>query len=454
MPANRFDRPGRPGRAVVAPTRSRLGLVTLAAATFVYVTAETLPVGLLPQLSVGLHVRPGTVGLLVTVYAAVAGLTAIPLTASVGHRSRRTVMVACVAVLTLSQFVVALAPDYAVVLAARVMCALAHGVFWSMLAPVAARLAPSGQAGRATALVFVGNSVALVGGIPLGTALGHAVGWRAAMAALGLAAALTTVALRRVLPELPAAGPATGSATDPIPDGRAAPEVPATAPEPVPGGVRARLAGVPAALRSGPLLAVCAVTVIVVTGHFAAYTYITALVRRDAGLSGLGLSAVLFGYGAAGIGGILLAGRFTDRRPRLANAACVGGVVVALAALATIAHGSTVGTVASVAAWGAGFTAMPVCLQAAVLRVAPRSTDTASALYVVAFQIGIGGGALAGSLLVNAGLLAILPTFGLLLALAGLLVLLTARRAFPPASSARPPASSARPPCELSRDGG
>jgi predicted MFS family arabinose efflux permease len=222
----------------------------------------------------------------------------------------------------------------------------------------------------------------------------------------------------------------------------------------VPGGVRARLAGVPAALRSGPLLAVCAVTVIVVTGHFAAYTYITALVRRDAGLSGLGLSAVLFGYGAAGIGGILLAGRFTDRRPRLANAACVGGVVVALAALATIAHGSTVGTVASVAAWGAGFTAMPVCLQAAVLRVAPRSTDTASALYVVAFQIGIGGGALAGSLLVNAGLLAILPTFGLLLALAGLLVLLTARRAFPPASSARPPASSARPPCELSRDGG
>ncbi len=405
-----------------SPGRARLGLATLASASFVYVTAETLPVGLLPQLSAGLHVRPGTVGLLVTAYAAIAGLSAIPLTAALEHRSRRTVVVVCVGLLALSQFVVAVAPDYAVVLGARVLCALAHGVFWSMLAPIAARLAPSGQAGRATALVFVGNSLALVAGVPLGTALGHAFGWRPAMAALGVVAVVSTVALRRALPELPAA-PAQATdplATDPLAAGPAGRS-----------GVRAGLAGVPAALRSGPLLAVCVVTMVVVTGHFAAYTYITALVRRDAGLSGLGLSAVLFGYGAAGIGGIVLAGRITDRWPRRSTAACVAGLVVALAALATVAHGSTAGTVAAVIVWGAGFTALPVALQAAVLRVAPRSADTASALYVVAFQIGIGGGALAGSLLVNAGLLALLPLVALVMVAAGLLILLTARRAFP-----------------------
>ena len=405
-----------------SPGRARLGLATLASASFVYVTAETLPVGLLPQLSAGLHVRPGTVGLLVTAYAAIAGLSAIPLTASLEHHSRRTVVVTCVGLLALSQFVVALAPDYAVVLGARVLCALAHGVFWSMLAPIAARLAPSGQAGRATALVFVGNSLALVAGVPLGTALGHAFGWRPAMAALGVVAVVSTIALRRALPELPAApaqvsGPLTVGPLAVGPAGRS--------------GVRAGLASVPAALRSGPLLAVCVVTMVVVTGHFAAYTYITALVRRDAGLSGLGLSAVLFGYGAAGIGGIVLAGRITDRWPRRSTAACVAGLVVALAALATVAHGSTAGTVAAVVVWGAGFTALPVALQAAVLRVAPRSADTASALYVVAFQIGIGGGALAGSLLVNAGLLALLPLVALVMVAAGLLILLTARRAFP-----------------------
>src|SRR5450755_4750315 len=124
----------RPPRADQSrPGQHRAGLTALAGATFVYVTAETLPVGLVPQLSAGLHVRPGTVGLLVTVYAAMAGLSAIPLTAVLEHRSRRQVVVGCVVVLGLSQFLIAAAPDYAVVLAARVACALTHGVFWAML---------------------------------------------------------------------------------------------------------------------------------------------------------------------------------------------------------------------------------------------------------------------------------------------------------------------------------
>lgn len=269
----------RPPRADQSrPGQHRAGLTALAGATFVYVTAETLPIGLVPQLSAGLDVRPGTVGLLVTVYAAVAGLSAVPLTAALEHRSRRQVVVGCATVLALSQFVIAVAPGYPVVMAAaRIVCALTHGVFWSMLAPVAARLVAPGQGGRATALVFTGNSVALVLGVPLGTALGHLIGWRPTMAAL-------------------------------------------------------------------------------------------------------------------------------------------------------------LATVAAVVVWGAAFTALPVCLQGAVLRVAPRSTDTASALFVVAFQIGIGGGALAGSLLVDAGELSALCVTGAALAAAGLLVVLAARRAFPPSS--------------------
>jgi predicted MFS family arabinose efflux permease len=91
--------------------------------------------------------------------------------------------------------------------------------------------------------------------------------------------------------------------------------------------------------------------------------------------------------------------------------------------------------------WGAAFTALPVCLQAAVLRVAPRSADTASALFVVAFQVGIGGGALVGSLLVDTGEMAGLCVIGAALAAAGLLLVLAARRAFPsqPCAGAAPP---------------
>src|SRR5260370_4282952 len=161
-----------------------------ATAVFVYVTAETLPVGLLPQLAAGLHVRRGAIGLLVTVYAAAAGFTAVPLTAWTSHRPRGQVVLTAVILLALSQFVIALAPDYAVVAGARVVCAFAHGVFWSVLAPVAARLVGPGRAGRATAVVFTGNSLALVLGTPLVPALAQVVGWQAATRAGGLAAAV------------------------------------------------------------------------------------------------------------------------------------------------------------------------------------------------------------------------------------------------------------------------
>lgn len=401
--------------------RAGPGLAALATAAFVYVTAETLPVGLLSPLSAGLHVRPAAVGLLVTIYAAVAGLMAVPVTVLTGRLPRRRVVTGSVGLLALSQLVMALAPGYPVVLAARVACAFAHGVFWSVLAPVAGRLAAPGRAGRATAIVFTGNSLALVAGTPLAAALGDLLGWRAATAVVGAFAAASVVALRGTLPPLPAGAPGgtPGGGPGGGPGGALG------------GGLRARITAVPAALRSRPLAAVCAVTVLVVTGHFIPYTYIAVLVRRDAGLAGLALSAVLLGYGLAGVAGIGLTGWLTDRRPRLAAAGCALTLTAALAVMAALAPGSPLLTVAAVAAWGAAFTAVPVCLQSAVLRVAPRSADTASALYVVTFQIGIGGGALAGSVMVDGGLLSLLPVTGMVLAGAGAAVLLAARRAFP-----------------------
>jgi predicted MFS family arabinose efflux permease len=171
--------------------------------------------------------------------------------------------------------------------------------------------------------------------------------------------------------------------------------------------------------------------VIVVTGHFAAYTYISEIVRRDAGFTGLALAAVLFGYGVAGVGGIPLAGWTVDRRPRLAAVTCAAVVTLAMAGLATVSRGSAVLTVAAAVLWGGAFTTIPVVFQAAVLRVAPRSADTASALMVVAFQIGIGGGALAGSVLVDCGRGADLAGLGALLALAATVLIAASRRAFP-----------------------
>ncbi|GAA0798313.1 MFS transporter [Spirilliplanes yamanashiensis] len=405
--------PDRPPRAALA---------ALAASAFAFVAAETLPVGLLPDIAAGLGAAESDVGLLLTSYAVVAGVSAIPLTALTMRIPRHRLLALTVAVFVASQAAAALAPSLATLAAARLVCALVHGVFWSTIAPVAARLVPPGRAGHATALVFLGNSAAIVLGVPLGTALGQALGWRVAVGAFALAGALSLVAIWRLLPPLPA-----------LPHDRDA-------------RLGALLRGAVTVLRARPVAAVCAVTVLLVVGQFVAYTYIAPLARRDGGPTGVALSALLLGYGAAGLLGNWLVGRHVDRSPgRLLTALAVAMT----AALATIAaFPGPVGTVPAVLLWGAAFTASPVVLQAAILRVAPHARDAASAVYVVAFQIGIGGGALLGERLFRAGHLDALPLIGAAVTLTAAALVLAARTAFPPRTT--PDTNAPRDPAPIS----
>jgi predicted MFS family arabinose efflux permease len=371
------------------PSATALQLSVLAAATFVFVTTETQPIALLTPMAYGLGVSESSVGLLMTAYAGIAALTAIPLTIFASRIPRRGLVIATVSMLVISQIGLALAPSYAVALGARLVGALAHGVFWSVIARVAATLVSRDRLGRATAIVFAGNSVALVAGTPLVSALGALLGWQAAVVCMGAIAALVVAGMWRVLPAIPSGEAHLGR--------------------------REALTG---AFRRPRLLVVCAVTVLVALGQFVAFTYLAPIVRAHTGLTGTGLSAVLLAYGAAGVAGVGAVGAIADRRPRTAMLSCCGAVVIGLALIALVGHSTPVMIVATLA-WGAGFTALPICLQNAVLRVAPRMPDTASALYVVAFQIGIGGGALIGAGLLGAGALASIPVVALVLIGAG-----------------------------------
>jgi predicted MFS family arabinose efflux permease len=382
------------------PSTTTLRLLVLASATFVFVTTETQPVALLSPMARGLSVSEATIGLLMTVYAAAAALSTIPLTSLASRVSRRRLLCATVATLVVSQLALALAPDYGVALGARLIGALAHGVFWSVLAQVAAGLVPRDRVGRATAITYAGNSVALVAGTPLVSALGALVGWRAAVSVMGVIALAIVVAMAHVLPEIDSSAAA--------------------------GGRRALLGE---ALRHRGVALVCATTLLLAFGQFLAFTYLAPLVRAHTGLTGTGLSVVLFAYGAAGVLGVARVAALADRSPRTAMLACCALIVAGLALIVAIPHG-TVAMVAAVVAWGAGFTGLPICLQSAVLRVAPTLPDTASSLYVSAFQVGIGGGSLAGSALLGAGRLAVIPAGALGLFVAGSVIAAAARATF------------------------
>ncbi|WP_205752849.1 MFS transporter [Cryptosporangium phraense] len=408
----------------------RAALAALGASTFVYVTAETIPIGLLPEIADGLSVDEAAVGLLVTSYAAVAGLTSIPLTALTMRFPRRGLIALTVAAFAVSQLAAAVAPTFGVLIVSRLLCALAHGVFWATIAPVAARLVPPSQGGRAIALVFLGNSLAIVLGVPVGTALGQWLGWRVVLAVLAVLGAVCVAAIFALLPKLDAE---RGGSAGAVGAGRAGAGDVGDADMGFAGGARG-LAGTMreavGVLRNRGVAAVCLTTAVLMIGLFAAYTYLAPLVRRDAGLEGAGLSALLLGFGVAGLIGNWFIGRWVDRRPGGLLSLLIAVMVVALALLVPVL--GTVPTVVAVLAWGGAMTATPVILQAAILRVAPRAADAASAVYVVAFQIGIGGGSLLGERFVRAGWLGALPLLAAVLAGVALVVVRLSPTAFPP----------------------
>lgn len=352
-----------------------MALVALSAACFTSVTSENLPVALLAELAAGLRVPESAVGLLVTGYAVVVALTVVPLVALTAHWDRRTTALVTVAAIAVSNVLLAVAPGYGVAVAARVVSAVGHGVFWSVVAPMAARLLGPDRVGRATAVVFAGNSLAFLVGLPLSSWLGATIGWRPTALAMAGVAALAAVAIRVTI--------------DPMPGERATP--------------RRGPSAVRRAVTDRSLLPVNLVTVVVVTGHFAVFTYITVVIADHVHLTGAGMSALLLAHGAAGLLGLVVFGRFVDSRPRATALAVTGGLAACMVVLQAFGSGPVVG--AAVVLWAVPSGGMAVVLQAAVLRTAADRPDLASAVYVVAFQVGIALGAWVGGVFLDRGAL-------------------------------------------------
>ncbi|MGB6206406.1 MFS transporter [Mycobacterium sp.] len=365
--------------------RIAVQLAVLAAAAFIYVTAEILPVGALPAIARGLHVSVPVVGTLLAWYALVAALTTIPLVRWTAHWPRRRALLVSLACLTASQFISAMAPNFVVLAGGRVLSAITHGLMLSVLAPIATRLVPASHSGRATTMIYVGISLAVVVGSPVTAAMSLLWGWRVAVAAVAVVAALVTAAAWAVLPVL------------------------ALTPEQL-----ARVGRGAGHHRNRRLVIVSLLTMIAVTGHYISYTYIAVIIRDVVGVRGPDLAWLLAAYGVAGLLVMPVIARPSDHRPRAAVISCMAGlwltflVLIALTfhdvpTAASIAIG-----IAAIALWGATANAVSPMLQAAAMRAGADDPDGASGLYMAAFQIGIMAGSFAGGLLYEQSALAML----------------------------------------------
>ena len=373
------------------------GLVALTVATFLAVTTEMLPVGLLRPMGAAVGVSDSITGLLVTVYAFMVAALAVPLTLSTARFSRKGLLLATLVAYTVSNALVAVAPNFAVLAAGRALGGIAHALFFSVSIGYASRLVQPAFTGRALALVTAGASAGFVLGVPLSTSLGTALGWRAAFGVLAGVCAVTVVIVALLLPAVPG------------------------------GGSSHKGAG--AALRRVRLAIVSTVNAVVYLGQFTVYTYISVLLLT-AGLSAAGVGPVLLGVGAVGLLGLWFAGANLDRRPRVTVTLLLGVITVGLIALGAM-FPALGGVVAAAALWGAGFGGVASVFQTAAIRTRGASPEVIGALVNSTANIGIGGGAAIGAAVLAGPGIGWLPYVGAALVLAGLIIVVVARQSFP-----------------------
>ncbi|MGA5143209.1 MFS transporter [Streptomyces azureus] len=352
-----------------SPVKGWLAVLAVTLGIFSLMTSELLPVGLLTPVGSALDVSEGTAGLMVTVPGLVAAVAAPVVTVATGRIDRRIVLAVLIGLVGAANLASAFATSFAVVLAARFLIGISVGGFWSIAGGIALRLVPEKHVPRATAVIFGGVETASVLGVPTGTIIGDLSGWRTAFAAVGMLGLISLACMVFLMPKVPTVQTITFKDLPKIFKGNA--------------GVRAGIA----------------VTFLVITGHFLAYTFVRPILQGG-GIDENMIGALLLTFGVAGICGNFIAGAVIAKRLRQTVVAISLVLALAMVLLALVDTGAVTAG-ALLILWGLGYGAVPVTFQTWILDAAPDATEAASSLYVSTFNLSIALGALFGGFAVD-----------------------------------------------------
>ncbi|WP_415346058.1 sugar transporter [Enterobacter hormaechei] len=342
-----------------------LRVVTLAIAAFIFNTTEFVPVGLLSDIAASFHMETAQVGIMLTIYAWVVALMSLPFMLLTCQMERRKLLIGLFVVFIASHVLSFMAWNFTVLVISRVGIAFAHAVFWSITASLAIRLAPAGKRAQALSLIATGTALAMVLGLPIGRIVGQYFGWRTTFFAIGMGALITLVCLIKLLPKLPSEH--SGS-----------------------------LKSLPLLMRRPALMSIYLLTVIVVTAHYTAYSYIEPFVQVVAGFSANFATVLLLILGGAGIIGSILFGKLGNKHASALVSSAIGLLLACLLLLMPAAGSESHLAILSLF-WGVAIMIIGLGMQVKVLALAPDATDVAMSLFSGIFNLGIGAGALVGN---------------------------------------------------------
>ncbi|UTO05197.1 sugar transporter [Moraxella sp. FZLJ2107] len=348
--------------------QSFLPVIILALSAFIFNTTEFIPIALLTDIGTSFGMTASQTGIMMTVYAWIVAVLSLPMMLATATIERKKLLLILFGLFAIGHIVSYLATSFTMLLVSRAIVAITHAVFWSITASLVVRLAPIGKETQALGLLSTGSALATVLGLPLGRVLGQALDWRTSFGMIGVIAMFIMLLLAYLLPRLPAKN-------------------------------SGNLSSLPSVINNKPLLSVYAMIVLTVTAHFTAYSYIEPFVLdiTDFGADFATMTLLLFG--AAGIVASILFGRYYEKLGDRFITIAFGGMLIGLVGLMPMADIQGIWTVL-VFIWGVSLTALALSLQIRVLKLAPKATDVAMSIFSGIFNVGIGGGAMVGGLVI------------------------------------------------------
>jgi DHA1 family inner membrane transport protein len=372
-------------------------LLALAIGAFGIGTTEFSPMGLLPVIAQGVGVSIPAAGMLISAYAIGVMVGAPLMTLLLSHRGRRNALIFLMAIFTVGNVLSAIAPDYATLMIARIITSLNHGAFFGLGSVVAASVVAKEKQASAVATMFMGLTIANIGGVPAATWLGETIGWRMSFMATAGLGVISMVSLFFSLPK--------GGA-----------------------GARPNVRNELAVLMRPQVLTALLTTVLGAGAMFTLYTYISPVLRTLTDATPVFVTAMLVLIGVGFSIGNFLGGKLADRSVTGTLKGFLLLLIVIMLAIPLLAR-SEIGAAIAMVVWGAATFAVVPPLQMRVMRVAHEAPGLSSSVNIGAFNLGNALGAAAGGAVISGGLgYSFVPVMGAIIAGLGLLLVLFSGR--------------------------